>query len=65
MTEFGRGDESMNAVGYTLVFGTVGAFISLLTLWLFAENCWSKRIRIEERRQGVTMVLASRGSAGS
>ena len=46
MTEFGRGDESMNAVGYTLVFGTVGAYISLLTLWLFAENCWSKRVRI-------------------
>lgn len=36
----------MNALGYTLVFGTLAAFITLLTLWLVAENRWSKRVRI-------------------
>lgn len=36
----------MNALGYTSVFGTLAAFITLLTLWLVAENRWSKRVRI-------------------
>ena len=28
------------------MFGTLAAFITLLTLWLVAENRWSKRVRI-------------------
>ena len=36
----------MNALGYALVFGTLAGFISLLALWLVAENRWSKRLRI-------------------
>ena len=36
----------MNALGYSLVFGTLAGFTALLALWLVAENRWSKRSRI-------------------
>ena len=36
----------MNLLGYALVFGTLAGFIAILSLWLVAENRWSKRSRI-------------------
>ncbi len=36
----------MNALGYTLVLAALAGFIALLSLWLVAENRWSKRSRI-------------------
>ena len=36
----------MNALAYGLLFGTLGGFIAILSLWLVAENRWSKRLRI-------------------
>ena len=36
----------MNALAYGLVFGTLSGFIAILSLWLVAENRWSKRLRI-------------------
>ena len=36
----------MNQLAYGLVFGTLVGFIVILSLWLVAENRWSKRWRI-------------------
>lgn len=46
----------MNTFGYVLVFGTVAAFIALLTVWIIAENRWSKRVRMT---LGILVMLSA------